>query len=205
MSYGKHKINALTCIILLLFINFVFSSKIKISKIKENLQGSSKSNLSKVSKTTLHKYTYEITTSNQCTAHNCKGTCKSNNKCVCASGYVHLYQNSSLYCSYKQKSQLAAFLFELFLPFGIGHLYIGRVLFGITKMIIVTSPATICLFTFLGILVSDKFLNGGNSSLICLGFVFFFGFIGFAWWIADLVMFGMNLYPDGNNIPLKAW
>ena len=135
------------------------------------------------------------------------GQCITNNTvCQCNEGYITEETNkSNMKCTYKQKSQLAAFLFELFLPFGVGHLYVGRYLFGITKMIIVTSPLTICLFTFLGILVSDKFLNGGNSSLVCIGVVFLFSIVGLVWWVADLVLFGTNNYSDGNNVPLNPW
>lgn len=199
MINTRLKINSLFLITLLLCISFSFS-KLKKAHLKRvnNTITIPKSNDEQI-------YYYIANTTEKCSISNCNGECTSSHVCKCEEGYANIKSNSKIYCSYKQKSQLAAFLFELFLPFGVGHLYVGRYLFGITKMIIVTSPLTICLFTFLGILVSDKFLNGGNSSLVCIGVVFLFSIVGLVWWVADLVLFGTNNYSDGNNVPLNPW
>lgn len=141
----------------------------------------------------------------KCNSNTCPGNCTSKNVCECPSGYVNYPRDKDNLCSYKQKKQLTAFLLELFLPFGVGHLYIGRVFFGITKMIIVTAPVTICTFTFLGILISDKFLSGGNSSMLTVGSVLIFLIVGGIWFISDAAMFILNRYPDGHGIPLKPW
>ena len=195
------KVNSLFVISLLLLFVLSSSSKLKHVKKSSNLKHKAHTQI-KIEKN--DNFTYAIT-KEKCSVTNCNGDCTSTNICTCEEGYLNFKTNSKLYCSYKQKNQLTAFLLELFLPFGIGHLYVGRTLFGITKMIIVTSPMTICIFTFLGILVSDKFLSGGNSSLFCIGFVSVFSLVGLIWWIADLVIFGTNNYLDGNNMPLKEW
>ena len=201
MSIKGIKINSIFFISLLLLFALSSEEKIKKTKKVSNLKHKKQT---QITITKNDNYTFAIT-KEKCTVANCNGKCTSKDICTCEDGYLNFKSNSPIYCSYKQKSQLAAFLLELFLPFGIGHLYVGRTLFGITKMIIVTSPVTICLFTFLGILVSDKFLSGGNSSLFCIGFVFVFSIIGIIWWIADLVIFGTNNYLDGNNLPLQEW
>ena len=61
--------------------------------------------------------------------------------CECNKGYSSFdidnnLTTSDIYCCYQQKSQLTSFLLELFLGFGIGHLYIGDRTFAIIKMII---------------------------------------------------------------------
>ena len=59
--------------------------------------------------------------------------------CVCNMGYSsfdieNLKSESNILCCYKQKSQLKAFLLELFLGFGIGHFYLGKYYFASLKL-----------------------------------------------------------------------
>ena len=59
--------------------------------------------------------------------------------CVCNMGYSsfdvqNLNSVSNILCCYKQKSQLTAFLLELYLGFGIGHFYLGKIIYGCLKL-----------------------------------------------------------------------
>lgn len=59
--------------------------------------------------------------------------------CVCNMGFSSfdietLKSESNILCCYKQKSQLKAFLLELFLGFGIGHFYLGNIYLGLFKL-----------------------------------------------------------------------
>lgn len=59
--------------------------------------------------------------------------------CVCNMGYSSfdietLKSESNILCCYQQKSQLKAFLLELFLGFGIGHFYLGKYYFASLKL-----------------------------------------------------------------------
>ena len=59
--------------------------------------------------------------------------------CVCNMGYSSfdietLKSESNILCCYQQKSQLKAFLLELFLGFGIGHFYLGKYYFACLKL-----------------------------------------------------------------------
>ena len=68
--------------------------------------------------------------------------CKENDltHCVCVTGYVSGFKynknlDNSLYCDYKQKKQLTAFLLELFVGFGAGHFYRGNYLMARLKLV----------------------------------------------------------------------
>ena len=109
-----NKINSLFLITLLLCVSFSFA-KLKKSHLKHV-------NKSKTIDDNKNEQIYYniVNTTEKCTLSNCNGECTSSHICKCEEGYANIISNSKIYCSYKQKSQLAAFLFELFLPFGVG-------------------------------------------------------------------------------------
>jgi hypothetical protein len=114
-----------------------------------------------------------------------------------------------------QKSQLTAFLFELFVPIGVGHFYANRITVGVIKLVLAI------MFCLIYATIkyhlhpdnkSDLLINNDNQDtdnteiekylaiifcLLCCSL--------FVWQIVDLVMFGINKYPDGNNVPLASW
>jgi TM2 domain-containing membrane protein YozV len=62
-------------------------------------------------------------------------------ECECNKGYSsydieHNLTNSEIFCCYAKKSQLIAFLLELFLGFGIGHFYLGNITYATIKLFI---------------------------------------------------------------------
>jgi TM2 domain-containing membrane protein YozV len=59
--------------------------------------------------------------------------------CECNMGYSSydiekMSTENNILCCYEQKGQLAAFLLEMFIGFGVGHFYIGNIIFGAIKL-----------------------------------------------------------------------
>jgi hypothetical protein len=78
--------------------------------------------------------------SSKCTEKICDligGECIDDETCKCRSGFTTLLRNSNLkLCNYERKSSILAAFIELFLGFGLGHLYSGRKIFGIFKLFV---------------------------------------------------------------------
>jgi len=148
--------------------------------------------------------------------------CSTNQNCHCLPGYANFQPqpqqnqpgapqptttpNGNYPCQYKQKQQLVAFLLEFFLPFGIGHLYALRTVFGVLKLLFMfVTPCVLCCFVCCGIVTMDS-LNSQKifaSLSAMIGLIYSLG--AFSWMIIDLVFFGLNKYNDGNNVPLQGW
>ena len=60
--------------------------------------------------------------------------------CECNKGYssfgIDTNSTTDIYCCFSKKSQLTAFLLELFIGFGTGHFYLGNITFATIKMLI---------------------------------------------------------------------
>lgn len=136
-----------------------------------------------------------------CTAETCSnGYCKDKNTCVCKPGFAQGPSSDSKLCAYRLKRQMTAFLLELFLVVGVGHFYSGRYVFGGLKLLFIFS---IMLFDLLVkyFFRSDKYMiqRGYNAVIYVLYFSVIF------WQVFDVVMFGINRYSDGNDMPLWIW
>lgn len=146
--------------------------------------------------------------------NNCnKGICDMG-LCQCYNGYLSVYieanynitQWNGTFCNYEQMYQIKAFLFELFLGFGIGHFYAGRNVHGAFKLIaFVLGIFFICLY-----LIMMKWINISRQNKECwilfTTCLFFWSAIGLAFWMVyDAINFGMNRYLDGNGIKLVPW
>ena len=141
-----------------------------------------------------------------CNLENGKCTEYDDNKghyfCNCNYGYSTYPEDNKIQCNYQQKSQLKAFLLELFLCFGAGHFYIHNYKLAVPKLIVFAF--FYCLFIALRIITKAKEENKLANLIICIGAgVTFLGML--AWQIADLILFGRNKYNDGYSIPLRKW
>ena len=122
--------------------------------------------------------------------------------CECNSGYETYPEDNDVKCNYKKKSQLKAFLLELFLCYGAGHFYIHNYRLAVPKLIVFAF--FYCLFIALRIITKAKEENKLANLIICISAgVTFIGML--TWQIIDLVNFGKNNYKDGNKIPLFEW
>ena len=121
--------------------------------------------------------------------------------CNCKDGYA-TSPKEEVQCNYKQKSQLKAFLLELFLCFGSGHFYIHKYKYAIPKLVVFVF--LYCLFIVLRIITKAKEENRLANLIICISAgVSLAGML--TWQIIDLVNFGKNNYDDGNDMPLRKW
>ncbi len=139
------------------------------------------------------------------------------NKCYCFLGYISVDDvqiksniddiHKGKYCNYKKKYQINAFLLELFLGFGVGHLYSGRYANGILKLICIPLALFMIYFYALSVKCIDK--GTANNKEIRIFFVtmsFFLVAMGIAFWIVfDAINFGLNKYTDGNGVELVSW
>ena len=119
--------------------------------------------------------------------------------CKCFSGYMDDPKESNYKCTYKQKTQLKAFLLELFLTYGAGHFYVKNYKYAIPKLIVFIF--LYCLFIFLRIVTKAKEENKTANLIICINAIIcFIGMI--TWQLIDVFKFGYNKYKDGNGIEL---
>jgi hypothetical protein len=137
--------------------------------------------------------------------------CFSPNKCIynnrvcnCSIAYANFFSsrdydntinNSTLiYCKYERKRQLTAFCLTIFFNFGLAQFYIENLTSGLIKL-------AIALVSIIFIPFAVFYKNPLLSMLVGI----FFCFIISIWGMVDLILFGINYYDDGNNVPLLPW
>lgn len=141
-----------------------------------------------------------------CTESSCNGVCKDNNTCACENEYANKdnaknnSNSSQKLCSYKLYKQLTAFFLELFLILGFGHLYCGRVLNFLLKFFFILLMISLD-FLFKYFIVVDSYYKKKSVYIIS----YFFYAIIIIWQVVDVVMFGLNKYKDGNDMPLWVY
>jgi hypothetical protein len=158
-------------------------------------------NMDKNQSSVKQEETYEYETNIQCSNLNCVypyGSCIDFTTCQCANEYSsYKLENipATLYCTYERKKQLISFLLEFFLPFGVGHFYSGRPLMGILKLLAMLSP---CLFVSFLLCCKE---SGSIISILVTGIGCLYGI----WQLIDIILFSINIYRDGNGVPLMHW
>merc|ERR1712087_708776 len=129
--------------------------------------------------------------------------------CLCDDGYTTHPANDpgtaeedQVFCNYKQKQQLTAFLLQWFFGyFGGGHWYVGLTTLagwhlGVALFI---CCGTCCIAAVAAGAQEPNALVAVNCCACC-------GFLGlFVWWLVDIIRFGMNWYKDGNGVELESW
>ena len=138
-----------------------------------------------------------------CTSINCPSpnSCENGSVCVCDNTLANAQIDTttdtytdSIYCQYQRKKQLTAFLLEFFLPFGIGHLYLGRLKNGIIKLVLLF--VLCCSLCFLPSTEDKKVVYCLFSAFISLLLI---------WNLMDLIFIGLNRYVDGNKVLPQKW
>ncbi len=139
----------------------------------------------------------------QCNQYNCQfpSMCTDATTCRCGEGRVN-YKTSDIestpgFCNYTQKKQIIAFLLELILQFGLGHLYAGRMAVGLTKLFLYIY------FSCSRAIIAQKIENRENLDIPCHLLCACCALT--VWYIVDAINFGTNSYLDGNSVPLQAW
>lgn len=125
--------------------------------------------------------------------------------CVCDDHWANypFTGTNGQYCTYERKKQIVGFLWELLTNLGIGHYYIGNVVAGIFKTLVMLTPITIFVLGKLR-LVKNRY-NEGTTGMVMFIIMCAFALVAFAWWLADAIIFGLNRYRDSNEVPLEHW
>ena len=127
----------------------------------------------------------------------CSG--KYNEACICNDEYDSYPFDTYEKCFYKKKQQLIAFLLELFITFGAGHIYAENYTIGILKAFFFV----IACFNFISIRIWNKKTEENNTSVLLLGLTgFILCVVIIIWQIVDIILLGLNRYIDGNGITL---
>jgi len=138
-----------------------------------------------------------------CTNHvNCflpYGICVNDTICMCMPEYGHIhvegYSLKNLSCSYKRKKMVVAALLELFLPFGLGHFYVGHHWLGTFKLVYNFFIYTFCCVIYCKGSNYDSF---ADLMIYCV----FLCCIIPLWNVIDIFLFFTGGYKDGYGIPL---
>lgn len=120
--------------------------------------------------------------------------------CICDKGYTYDDSNK---CLYKQKKALTSLLVEIFTNIGIGHMIIGRTLFGIIKLMLGVIPWLVNILGVCSVIRVKP--SEGVLGLIVSILLFISSLVFFVWWIVDAFLFGFNVYKDGNGKELEHW
>lgn len=184
----------------ILFFQIFLILIIKISTGKLKLRSGEKIKRKSNDPYNINEITERYFVKGKCTKNNCDN-CLNDNLCQCPYGYAHdpkkKISNDIKSCQYKMKKQWIFFLLELFLPFGIGHFYAKRIIYGISKL---------CTFVF--ILLFDLIIKRSLGSYKArftfniFMYVLYFGYI--SWEIADIVLIGINYFKDGKGIKFST-
>ena len=138
----------------------------------------------------------------KCGANNCandKGICYLD-KCFCYKDYESI-KSSDIYCNYARKNHFVALLLEFFFPFGAGHLYTESYLISGLKLLY----SVLLIFFFYLYYNSNVETNNIKKHILVFMIVFYLFCLSLylIWNIIDWILFGFNIYKDGNYIAMK--
>ena len=121
-------------------------------------------------------------------------------KCICNRGWGTL-KTDEISCCYAQKSKFMAFLFEFVLGFGIGHLYMGRMInFYIKFFVYVIMICSFCtIVCCLDNVIAKRNLKFMNILLMIICYFYIF------WQFLDSVLIGVGYYKDDKDMDLFNW
>ncbi len=177
----------------------------EIQKIKEyqdskvsNQQMSSTTYFTRTNNYILKKY--DKAKVNNCSVSNCSqpyGICLNLKTCVCKRGYLNVLRlnQKGMFCSYRQKRIVVAFLLELFIPLGFGHFYTGHYYLGASKFfLVVILPMLFVIF------ISWKYNT--CTKVMIDGFTLSWYVVFALMFLVDVAFYATGIYRDGNDIPL---
>ncbi len=122
--------------------------------------------------------------------------------CDCLPDYSTYPIESTTKCNYLRKKQYVAFLLELCITYGAGHFYTENYQLAVPKLFFWI--VSYCLFIVLRMIIKSNEDSTAASLIVALTSYLFCACM-FCWQIADLVLFGMNVYKDGYGKELTPW
>ena len=132
-----------------------------------------------------------------------QGYCKSD-VCICLEGFITVNnKDNHNVCNYKQKSSMWGLLLECFGLIGVGHLYAGRLFYGIFKM--VCFYVIICYGSQFVIVFMKE--NSETEAAYYVKLIISVGtlVVPIIWHLIDLYMWANNRYLDGNGQSMLVW
>jgi len=166
----------------------------------------------------LQKDKYRYAKNIECNKYNCfaPNICLDATFCKCGEEYANFnednpfingndnYDNNKIYCNYKRKKQIISFVLEFFLFFGMGHVYSGNYILGISKFIFF-----ILLIIFKlkkdknskEIDIEEEENNNKNANWLHLMILL----SAVIWYIIDIVFLALRKFIDGNGVPMLSW
>ena len=126
--------------------------------------------------------------------------------CICNKGYSSL-SGETIKCCYSKKSQFIAFLLETLVGFGAGHFYIGNNSVAIIKLISITSlVCSCCIISICLCYKTEKVIETPQLKYKILNFIYISSILlWLGWQLFDMILFGLNVYTDGNQQELDKW
>jgi hypothetical protein len=125
-----------------------------------------------------------------------------NTTCDCFPDFSTYPIDNENKCNYMRKKQYVAFLLELCLTYGAGHLYTENYQLAVPKLFFWI--VSYCLFIVLRMIIKSNEDSTAASLIVALTSYLFCACM-ICWQIADLALFGMNIYTDGNGEKLIPW
>jgi len=178
-----------------------------ISAILLNLINLNKcSSIDKVDSDSLDSILYSRVLQASCNPDNCppaQGYCKAD-KCACLEGFITVKDMiNHKFCNYKQKEVIVSLLLESIGLVGFGHLYAGRIFYGVVKilcfyLIICYGSQFVIHFMKEDSDTEVAFYIKLGISTACLG-------LPVLWHLIDLYKWATNQYLDGNDNPMLNW
>ena len=127
-----------------------------------------------------------------CSEDNCpseRGICSSENYCYCFNGYLSTFE-TSFFCDYEQKDRVLYFISEFVIGFGLGHFYVGNIIYGTIKLV-----SYIVLFgIYFGFFYNKKGIDAARIRL-------FLWTIYTLWQLIDGLSIIRGIFTDGENKP----
>ena len=128
------------------------------------------------------------------------GICLNDHTCMCMPEFAN-YENdneNNLSCFYKRRKAIIAGMFELFLPFGLGHVYAGHLFIGMIKLAyIMMTYLFMCCISCKTTGEEDPMML--NTILVLICFIISIPI----WNIIDMFFYVNGIYKDGNGVPLS--
>jgi hypothetical protein len=155
-----------------------------------------------------------------CKVTNCPSpnTCVMDNTvCKCLAGMADYQPDVSkntpnaVFCTYERKKQLTAFLLQFFI-FCAGQFYVGNIQYAIPQLLltillcVLGAIKSVMKITFFAQKdENDEPIERPCKHSIIIWTVELLTVTLFVWWLADIIIFGMNNYVDKHGIPLIPW
>ena len=137
-----------------------------------------------------------------CSLENCppqRGVCYGN-QCVCQNNYIttNIGNNNGVFCNYRLKSKMMAFILEFLFPFGVGHFYSGNIILGVIKLALWI--LMICMFCSILCCIVGKVINACSIIVFLIILLSVLGLVIME--IFDLISYGLGIYKDGKGFEM---